>query len=125
MRKARSITAMARWCAHPQTGRYRRTRLFVLTLGYSREAVRLLVWQSSTQVWAELQERASSARWQGAGLGMAAVLDTRLRQAQTEKVAPIDLVSALVADELRRRRASFAREVVVNWRALRAPRESS
>lgn len=32
--------------------------------------------------------------------GMAAVLDTRLRQAQTEKMAPIDLVSALVADEL-------------------------
>ena len=35
--------------------------------------------------------------------GMAAVLETRLRQAQTEKLAPIDLVSALVADELRRR----------------------
>jgi transposase len=35
---------------HPQTGKYRRTRLFVLTLGYSRKAVRLLVWQSSTQV---------------------------------------------------------------------------
>ena len=35
--------------------------------------------------------------------GMAAVLDTRLRQAQTEKLTPIDLVSALVADELLRR----------------------
>ena len=35
---------------HPQTGKYRRTRLFVLTLGYSRKAVRLLVWQSSTQI---------------------------------------------------------------------------
>ena len=35
--------------------------------------------------------------------GMAAVLDTRLRQAQTEKMAPLDLVSALVAGELRRR----------------------
>jgi len=35
--------------------------------------------------------------------GMAAVLDTRLRQAQTEKMAPLDLVSALVADELHRR----------------------
>ncbi len=43
---------------HPPTGKYRRTRLFVLTLGYSRKAVRLLVWQSSTQVWAELHERA-------------------------------------------------------------------
>src|SRR4051795_7671481 len=35
--------------------------------------------------------------------GMAAVLDTRLRQGQNEKMAPLDLVSALVADELRRR----------------------
>lgn len=35
--------------------------------------------------------------------GMAAVLETRLRQAQTEKMAPLDLVSALVADELQRR----------------------
>ena len=43
---------------HPHTGKYRRTRLFVLTLGYSRKAVRFLVWQSSTQVWAELHERA-------------------------------------------------------------------
>jgi transposase len=43
---------------HPQTGKYRRTRLFVLTLGYSRKAVRLLVWQSSAQVWAQLHERA-------------------------------------------------------------------
>jgi hypothetical protein len=35
--------------------------------------------------------------------GMAAVLETRLRQAQTDKAAPIDLVSALVTDELMRR----------------------
>src|SRR5919198_503053 len=35
--------------------------------------------------------------------GMAAVLETRLRQAQTEKMAPIDLVSTLVGDELVRR----------------------
>jgi hypothetical protein len=27
---------------HPVTGKYRRTRLFVLTLGYSRKSVRLL-----------------------------------------------------------------------------------
>jgi transposase len=43
---------------HPTTGKYRRTRLFVLTLGYSRKSIRLLVWQSSTQTWAELHERA-------------------------------------------------------------------
>src|SRR5262245_5339501 len=42
----------------PSTGKYRRTRLFVLTLGYSRKCVRLLVWRSSAQVWAELHERA-------------------------------------------------------------------
>ncbi|MBI3320279.1 MAG: IS21 family transposase [Candidatus Omnitrophica bacterium] len=39
-------------------GKYRRVRLFVLTLGYSRKAVRLLTWRSSTQIWAELHERA-------------------------------------------------------------------
>ena len=42
----------------PQTRKHRRTRLFVLTLGYSRKSVRLLVWRSSTQIWAELHERA-------------------------------------------------------------------
>ena len=35
--------------------------------------------------------------------GMADVLDIRLHQAQTEQLAPIDLVTALVADELQRR----------------------
>jgi hypothetical protein len=42
----------------PSTGKYRRVRLFVLTLGYSRKAVRLLTWRSSAQIWAELHERA-------------------------------------------------------------------
>jgi transposase len=42
----------------PQSGKYRRTRLFVLTLGYSRKAVRLLVFRSSTRTWAELHEQA-------------------------------------------------------------------
>ena len=31
-----------------QTGKYRRTRLFVMTLGYSRKAVRLLTFRSSS-----------------------------------------------------------------------------
>src|ERR1700752_3004572 len=35
--------------------------------------------------------------------GMAVVLETRLRQAQSERMTPIDLVSALVNDELQRR----------------------
>jgi transposase len=42
----------------PHTGKYRRMRLFVLTLGYSRKSVRLLVFQSSSQTWAELHEKA-------------------------------------------------------------------
>jgi transposase len=42
----------------PSTGKYRRTRLFVLTLGCSRKSVRLLVWRSSAQIWADLHERA-------------------------------------------------------------------
>src|SRR5258705_9746009 len=35
--------------------------------------------------------------------GIAAVLETRLHQAQVEAIAPIDLISCLVADELTRR----------------------
>jgi DNA replication protein DnaC len=35
--------------------------------------------------------------------GMAAVLETRIHQAQTERMAPIDLISCLVSDELNRR----------------------
>src|SRR6185437_5495535 len=35
--------------------------------------------------------------------GMAAVLETRLHQAQVEAMAPIDLISCLVTDELTRR----------------------
>jgi transposase len=42
----------------PETRKYRRTRLFVLTLGCSRKSVRLLVFRSSARIWAELHERA-------------------------------------------------------------------
>src|SRR5438552_16198399 len=35
--------------------------------------------------------------------GIAAVLGTRLHQAQTERMVPIDLISCLVSDELNRR----------------------
>jgi transposase len=41
---------------HPVNGKYRRTRLFVFTLGYSRKSVRLLTFESSTRRWAELHE---------------------------------------------------------------------
>ena len=42
----------------PDTGKYRRPRLFVLTLGSSRKCVRLLAFRSSARVWAELHEKA-------------------------------------------------------------------
>jgi hypothetical protein len=42
----------------PHTGKYRRTRLFVLTLGYSRKSVRFLSFRSSSRLWAELHEKA-------------------------------------------------------------------
>ena len=35
--------------------------------------------------------------------GIATVLETRLRQAQSETMAPIDLISCLISDELSRR----------------------
>jgi len=43
---------------HPETGKYRRTRLFAMTLGFSRKAVFLLAWKSSSMTWCELHEEA-------------------------------------------------------------------
>jgi transposase len=43
---------------HPETGKYRRTRLFALTLAWSRKAVWLLTWKSSTRTWCELHAEA-------------------------------------------------------------------
>ncbi len=42
----------------PDSGKYRRTRLFVMTLGCSRKSVRLLTFKSSSRIWAELHEQA-------------------------------------------------------------------
>lgn len=42
----------------PMTGKYRRTRLFVMTLGFSRKSVRLLTFKSSSRIWCELHETA-------------------------------------------------------------------
>jgi len=49
----------------PHSGKYRRMRLFVLTLGYSRKSVRLLVFQSSVQTWPSCMKK-SSAGWAAA-----------------------------------------------------------
>lgn len=40
------------------SGKMRRTRLFVLTLGYSRKCIRLLTFVSSSRIWCELHEQA-------------------------------------------------------------------
>jgi hypothetical protein len=42
----------------PQTGKYRRTRMFVMVLGCSRKAARFLTFRSSSRIWAELHEKA-------------------------------------------------------------------
>ena len=42
----------------PKSGRYRRPRLFVMTLRYSRRSFRRVVWKSSQQIWAQLHEEA-------------------------------------------------------------------
>jgi len=51
--------------------------------------------------------------------GMAAVLETRLRQAQAEAMAPIDLISCLVSDELTRR----SERLLERWRKQAAFRD--
>ena len=42
----------------PGTDRWRKPRLFVATLRYSRRSYRCVVWRSSQQVWAQLHEQA-------------------------------------------------------------------
>lgn len=42
----------------PRTGKYRKPRLFVMTLGNSRHAFRKVVWRSSTEIWCRLHEEA-------------------------------------------------------------------
>lgn len=40
----------------PRTGKYRKPRLFILTLGYSRHSYRTTVWKSSQETWCKLHE---------------------------------------------------------------------
>lgn len=46
---------------HPGTGKFVRTRLFVMTLGWSRKAVYLLTLSSSSAAWCDLHEQAFRA----------------------------------------------------------------
>lgn len=43
---------------HPETGKRRRPRLFVMTLKYSRRSFRKVVWNSGKETWARLHEEA-------------------------------------------------------------------
>ncbi|MGH8634311.1 MAG: IS21 family transposase [Burkholderiales bacterium] len=43
---------------YPGSGRYRKPRLFVMTLRYSRRSYRKVVWKSGSEVWARLHEQA-------------------------------------------------------------------
>ena len=95
----------------PSTGKYRRARLFVLTLGYSRKCVRLLTWRSSAQIWAELHERAfrrlggtvkvDRARQSGRGRAHAGHLRPGAQSALSRR-----------ARALRRRRAAVSRAAI-------------
>ena len=42
----------------PGSARYRKPRLFVMTLRFSRRSFRRVVWKSSKEVWAQLHEQA-------------------------------------------------------------------
>lgn len=42
----------------PRTGKYRKPRLFVMTLGMSRAMYPTVLWKSSKQIWSELHEEA-------------------------------------------------------------------
>lgn len=43
---------------HPTSKKYKRPRLFIMTLKYSRRSFRKVVWKSSKEVWAKLHEDA-------------------------------------------------------------------
>lgn len=78
------------------TGKYRRTRLFILTLGHSRQSVRLLCWKSSSRKWCELHERAFR---QLGGVPQVVVLDN-LREGVIAADAYDPTLNGLYADML-------------------------
>ena len=91
-----------------QTGKYRRTRLFVLTLGCSRKSVRLLVFRSSSRVWAELHEKAFRRL---GGVTRVVVLDNlpRRRDHTPTFTMPHSIRSTATAEVLRRGRFAVPR----------------
>ena len=78
------------------TNKYRRTRLFLMTLAHSRKSVRLLTWHSSTKTWAQLHEQ--SFRRLG-GVTATTVLDN-LREGVLEPDIYDPLLNPLYRDVL-------------------------
>ena len=81
---------------HPDTGKYRRTRLFLLTLAHSRKAVRLLTWKSSSKIWAQLHEQA----FRRLGGATATVVLDNLREGVLEPDVYDPLLNPLYRDVL-------------------------
>ena len=99
------------------TGKYRRVRLFLLTLAHSRGAVRLLTEKSSTQIWAQMHEQlVSSARWRDR--------DRRARQPARGRAQARHLRSATQSALPRRPRALRRRRVALSRRRSRPQRQS-
>jgi len=90
----------------PANGHYRRARMFVLTLGYSRKSVRLLTFRSSARTWVDLHERAFRRL---GGATRLVVLDNLGEGVLTPDIYdpalnPLyRLIACLVSDELTRR----------------------
>ena len=90
------------------SGKYRRSRLFVLTLGYSRKAVRLLTMRSSSRIWAELHER--SFRRLGGAVRVRRARQSSRGRAQARHLRPrAESTLSRRPPSLRRRRAARAR----------------
>jgi transposase len=96
----------------PQSGKYLRTRLFVMTLGYSRKSVRLLTFRSSSRIWAELHEKA----FRRLGGSTRIVVIDNLKEGVLVRVLSAEVCSRVSAAKLRR--GNLARPSTANRRLL-------
>lgn len=81
---------------HAVSQKYRRTRLFLLTLAHSRKSVRLLTWKSSSKIWAQLHEQA----FRRLGGVTATVVPDNLREGVLEPDVYDPLLNPLYRDVL-------------------------
>ena len=76
----------------PETRTYRRTRLFVFTLDYSRKSVRLFLFKSSTRRWAARALEASA----DVEPGGVAVASVRLRTPAAKRFKKVENATAVI-----------------------------